>query len=762
MNISKKIIGVLVSGIADTFTVQTCQGVIKAAENKNIQLVIIPGKYIFRDTSSNSEIMYEYQYNTIFSYAAKQSLDALIIMPDCIACHTSKQRRDEFLQQFAGIPTVLIGSKIDGFLSVNYECYEGLKDGLEYLIKELQCKKIAMFAGPNDNTDAYERKQAFINILEENGIVCTEDDFLGGNLTRAQSLLFDEFLEKHPDLEAVFCVNDDTALAVYDSLRRKKLVPGKDLYVMGYDNTIAGAKATPALSTVMADATSLGEKALDLMCDLLNGKAVESILAKSSFIKRDSFGEALNFDASVFRIQNDPEIFERYFDSIFYRFDDKQSERKLRNAFQAILQSIVKLFEGADNANVILDSISKSMDTFLTQDTVRQADTDRLIALIESLSLTLREKYIDHPEVHEHITRLSLMAYRKMIRGEEQLQGNMLELDSRRNYDIKRFIANTMNFEKGSDQNYRILLEGLDWLDVKNAKIFTFANPITHLKEDEFVLPDYLYLKAILEDRVAVAVTKSEQKTAMEDLFRTLWMEHDSQTKILLPIFSNEIIYGVLICDMTEKLYTSGDMMANQIGASAKMLSLLRMNEDIQKQYEDNIRILRENNISLDTMAKTDGLTGLLNRRGFMLASQELLETLKAEKKSTLVAYIDMNNLKIINDRFGHEDGDFSLQSIGNVLRDLFPNAVIGRLGGDEFSLACEYSADQAESEIVQRIYQAFLAFNRGTDKSYLVTVSVGTHVVNSSDRTEVQDALVLADEKLYFEKMHRTKNVMK
>ena len=60
-------IGVLVSGILDEFTKYVCKGALEAAREADVNVVIVPGKYIDRDLSGQADLMYEYQYNTVFS-----------------------------------------------------------------------------------------------------------------------------------------------------------------------------------------------------------------------------------------------------------------------------------------------------------------------------------------------------------------------------------------------------------------------------------------------------------------------------------------------------------------------------------------------------------------------------------------------------------------------------------------------------------------------------------------------------------------------
>lgn len=90
----------------------------------------------------------------------------------------------------------------------------------------------------------------------------------------------------------------------------------------------------------------------------------------------------------------------------------------------------------------------------------------------------------------------------------------------------------------------------------------------------------------------------------------------------------------------------------------------------------------------LDAAARTDGLTGLLNRRGFLAA---LADRLAAGPLRGTLAYLDLDALKPLNDRLGHEAGDAALRSMAERLATVMrPGDLAARLGGDEFALWLE------------------------------------------------------------------------
>ena len=92
-------IGLIVGGIRDPFTISLCKGAIKAAKEIGVKLVILPAKYLDRDYLKLKELMYDYQYNTLFSYAQKENVDAVLVAADSIGFCTTRDRVLEMLSK---------------------------------------------------------------------------------------------------------------------------------------------------------------------------------------------------------------------------------------------------------------------------------------------------------------------------------------------------------------------------------------------------------------------------------------------------------------------------------------------------------------------------------------------------------------------------------------------------------------------------------------------------------------------------------------
>lgn len=745
-------IGLLVSGITDSFTVSVCRGVITAAKEAGIKLIIFPGKYLDRDFSERKEIFYEYQYNMVFSYAQKEMLDAILISANTIGCFTDINRIQEMVKRFAGIPCVLIASKIDGYTSVNFDNSSGIKEAIDYLVRDLKCTKIGMIGGPDNNTDAYERKIAFKQALTSHGLSLPANRYIEGDLSRYSLNTFRTFLQQNPDIEAIFCVNDDTAIGLYEVLKEKNITPGTHLLVFGYDNIPFASNMKPALSSVWADPVRLGKRSVEMICKMLNGENVQSEVLTTRFIKRESLGYKEKKDYPSKGITVNTDTVNAIFNDIFYRYPSEQNKAEyaqFRDSFQQLIDYLITQYSKKEPNSTPIQALPFHGILF-DQKTLEYMDVENFIENIENLNSITRYAHTD----------ISSAIYKKLILTMKQQYGELADTQFNQQYSMMVFVKDIMSFETGNDQSYAVLLEHLEWLNIKNAYIYTYEKPMLHLFKEEFHLPDKLYLKATLKDGVVQSVPSSCQETNASEIYTNQNVAQNDLPLVLFPLYSNETIYGVLLCDMTESLYETGDFFVNQMSSAVKVINLLKNNAVIQQQLEDSLATLKENNIALDTLSKYDALTGILNRRGFFDSAEKFLQQSKDCQMDTIVAYIDMNNLKIINDRYGHDEGDFSIKKIGELLeRTASDKGIVGRIGGDEFALIMNSGEG---NDIAKQIYAQFQAFNQTNEKPYILTVSAGVTKICPDSPLTLSEALTIADEKLYIEKQKRTKNVAK
>lgn len=177
---------------------------------------------------------------------------------------------------------------------------------------------------------------------------------------------------------------------------------------------------------------------------------------------------------------------------------------------------------------------------------------------------------------------------------------------------------------------------------------------------------------------------------------------------------------------------------------------------------EDLVRRLAEANARLEASAHTDALTGLPNRRGLAGELGHLFSQARRERACVLVAFIDLDNFKAINDTWGHASGDLFLQSLGQRLAHAGRGGdLLARVGGDEFVMAGMGPADPAEVPgAIQALQHRLRLAVSGTYTMGEITFEYGgasTGVIAANPVTETpEDALRRADRTMYAIKLER------
>ncbi|WP_043334419.1 sensor domain-containing diguanylate cyclase [Belnapia moabensis] len=163
----------------------------------------------------------------------------------------------------------------------------------------------------------------------------------------------------------------------------------------------------------------------------------------------------------------------------------------------------------------------------------------------------------------------------------------------------------------------------------------------------------------------------------------------------------------------------------------------------------------------LEFQARTDGLTGLLNRRAFLDDLNRRLDrqamTPEAAECGALL-FLDLDNFKPLNDRMGHEAGDAALVAAGRLLRDIVrPTDLVARLGGDEFAAWLEGADSAAATMRAEAICRTALTVLPGLIPGFTLplTFSIGI-AMRATDGCDTPDSLIArADTAMYAAKRH-------
>jgi len=158
---------------------------------------------------------------------------------------------------------------------------------------------------------------------------------------------------------------------------------------------------------------------------------------------------------------------------------------------------------------------------------------------------------------------------------------------------------------------------------------------------------------------------------------------------------------------------------------------------------------------SLRIAAFTDELTGLYNRRGYVTRAASLLKL--ADPKTIWQIFFDVDELKLINDTFGHWAGDRALMELAGVLRQAFRSTdIVARVGGDEFAVLAIAPADAAPESWAARWRDPLAELANRRDLP--LSVSVGLAQPDEQGQMTPDDLLTRADITMYTAKRLRKK----
>lgn len=148
------------------------------------------------------------------------------------------------------------------------------------------------------------------------------------------------------------------------------------------------------------------------------------------------------------------------------------------------------------------------------------------------------------------------------------------------------------------------------------------------------------------------------------------------------------------------------------------------------------------------TLATTDGLTGLLNARAFKEFCQTLLQLAIRHNHPVAFGYIDLDNFKGVNDSLGHPEGDRVLQTVANTLtRCVRGSDVVGRLGGDEFAVLLPETDCRGAKELFSRMHEKLI--QSAAVGAWPIGFSIGVAVF-SSPPADIDELLEIGDQLMY------------
>jgi diguanylate cyclase (GGDEF)-like protein len=160
--------------------------------------------------------------------------------------------------------------------------------------------------------------------------------------------------------------------------------------------------------------------------------------------------------------------------------------------------------------------------------------------------------------------------------------------------------------------------------------------------------------------------------------------------------------------------------------------------------------------VKIHDLSLRDALTDLYNIRGFQLLAEQALRMARRAHVPFSVLYIDLDDLKGVNDTYGHQAGSSLLVETGKILKSSFREAdVVGRIGGDEFVVAGQFT-ESGISLAAKRIEEGAARRNAESASPYALSLSIGSVTIDPGPQQKLEELLAIADRAMYVEKRRK------
>ena len=765
-------IALFVAMLENEFSYAVCEGAFLGAKELDANLFILPAgiqNAVYDDYDSNC---YRYQYNTLYACAKSKGFDAIIIEYGTVASFLNNEQKKEFLASLKGdTPIILLAGEADGYSSVGVNNRAGLEQAIIHLIEEHGCERIGFLSGPVDtNQDARERLDVYIKTMESRNLY-TDDTWIAyGNFSEFSEGVVDDLITRHPDIQAIVCANDQMAIGAYNALERKGLRPGKDVLLTGFDNSPAAMLLEPHLTTVKADTKELAYRAVMECANVVKNKEVHEYVNSQLVINHscgcgdrssvEDDGATMVSEVKAGRIDD---IADKMFDRHFNFFFESERTRQIKTIVKEYFGYFFNMIGDDGRLHMNMSEFEEEYEKFsqtytegyidfnhfLSVGFIMQDCLDRMLSDIQDKLKLSRAMTVANQNLMVSIMKQKLVA---------DEQSKIFEIV------LTNITRDMMQFSREEKKKYQSVLNKFKRMDALSGFVFTYAEGITHKENDEWIKPDKLYAKAYYNKDDIHLYEGLECPVDFDDIFTTKFVPDDRRFDMLVsPLYSGEEQYGMMLLETGLDKFRYASQLACQISVSIEVLEIIKKQNALKQELEKNLAQTVADNKILDEMSRSDPLTGISNRRGFLDRVKTIMESDIYQGKRAIAIYADMDNLKIVNDEFGHDDGDFALKTISKALVESFRQAdVVARMGGDEFAAFALVAGDNFGDMIKERIRESLKRMNDVSGKMYYVNMSIGTYEFVIGEENNIDQILNKADAALYVEKKNKVKVIYK
>ncbi len=231
----------------------------------------------------------------------------------------------------------------------------------------------------------------------------------------------------------------------------------------------------------------------------------------------------------------------------------------------------------------------------------------------------------------------------------------------------------------------------------------------------------------------------------------------ERQSMLLDLLYFRNNVFGYIVYDCNFKKGFIYETLSSQISTALQGALMFKKQKESEEKLKNTLSKIGALNKKLEYLSIRDEMTGLYNRRGFFTLAEQHIKMAERDNKKFLIFYIDLDNLKQINDKLGHKEGDNAIIKFSEILKSTFRKPdIIARLGGDEFVVLVFNTGSENYPLIEEKLRKHILKFNAKEVVPFKISASLGFAEYDFYNKQSLEELLHLADQRLYQEKENK------
>jgi len=731
-------------------------GISEKAEELDVNIICFAGGALLRSPYN----LNENQRNIVYRFVNSKNVDGLIII-STIGSYTKRKEFENFLLLYKDIPKVIVGENNKNYPSIMIDNKKGMEELVAHLLVEHKCKNIAFIKGPAGNLDAEKRFNVFKNKLKDFNIKYDQNMVVSGNfLVKSGREAIKKLIDiKKVKFDAIIASNDHMALGALEELNKRGISVPNDVFLVGFDNSIKARASIPPLTTVNQPVKELGRSSVDLIYKILNGEKTPKLTKlDSELIIRQSCGCFQNkenisiFKRIKFKKSNKEELLNKF----LYGIKNNKNldclnvdEKKMKIFFKLFYDTVFYKSDKVKLFHSISDLVNYNNES---------SKNDDEITCLHDLILTVYElfiQYVNNDQQKQHLSDIykdSIIHFKDILKNMEVLNNYKIQEKLEKLIDIIELLFSQLDVKFITD----VIEDKLKMLDI-NSCFIALAYDNTKGSEKDLSLDSYEPLFACKKTgRLELIHDYSPIKEIIPSY---LFDNNKCYNVIIKPLFFKDIHLGLIIFEQGIKEGLYYEMLRSQISNALYSALLYSKTKQAEEKLKEALRNSEFINEKLHNLSIMDSLTGLYNRRGFNQIVEDYIRIAENTNEYFLLFFIDLDDLKIINDKYGHAEGDNAIILTAEILKETFRQTdIISRIGGDEFTVIAKESKIGRFDILMERLNKILKEKNKELNKSYNISLSVGMSDYYPGCSESFENLIKSADEKLYENKLLKKK----